>query len=101
MANEMAAYVVHWVVHFHRRMDTYLQLQKVPEWRPIRTVHTHTYPVGILGYGVMGRKVGETLAGLGYPVGAWTRSGGDDPDVTHYRGARGLEEMLDAPPPPS
>lgn len=96
MADEMAAYAVHWVVHFHRRMDAYLELQAVPEWRPIRTVDAHGFPVGMLGYGVMGRTVGEALARLGYPLGAWTRSGGDDPGVTHYRGSDGLEKMLGA-----
>ena len=94
MADEMAAYAVHWVVHFHRRMDTYLELQAVPEWRPIRTVDAHGFPVGILGYGVMGRRVGEALTRLGYPVGAWTRSGGHDPDITHHCGPAGLERML-------
>ena len=96
MADEMAAYAVHWVVHFHRRMDTYLGLQAVPEWRPIRTVDAHGFPVGILGYGVMGRRVGEALARLGYPVGAWTRSGGQNAGVTHYRGSDGLDRMLGA-----
>ncbi|MDE0171071.1 MAG: glyoxylate/hydroxypyruvate reductase A [bacterium] len=94
MAAEMAAYAVHWVVHFHRRMATYLELQSVSEWRPIRTVDAHGFPVGILGYGVMGRTVGEALTRLGYPLGAWTRSGGQDADVTHFRGSDGLDQML-------
>lgn len=94
MADEMAAYAIHWVVHFHRRMDTYLELQEVSEWNPIRTVDAHNFPVGILGFGVMGRRVGEALARLGYPVRAWTRSGGNDPGVTHFRGLDGLERML-------
>ena len=94
MADEMAAYAIHWVVHFHRRMDKYLELQTVPEWRPIRTVDAHGFPVGILGFGVMGRRVGEALVRLGYPVGAWNRSGNHDPDITHYRGSDGLQEML-------
>ena len=94
MAAEMAAYAVHWVVHFHRRMATYLELQTVSEWRPIRTVDAHGFPVGILGYGVMGRTVGEALTRLGYPLGVWTRSGGQDAGVTHFRGSDGLDQML-------
>lgn len=94
MADEMAAYAIHWVVHFHRRMDTYLELQEVPEWHPIRTVDAHNFPVGILGFGIMGRRVGEALAWLGYPVRAWTRSGGSDPGVTHFQGPDGLDGML-------
>ena len=94
MADEMAAYAIHWVVHFHRRMDSYLELQELPEWRPIRTVDALGFPVGMLGYGVMGRRVGAALAGLGYPVRAWTRSGGYDPDIMQYRGLAGLDKML-------
>lgn len=94
MADEMAAYAIHWVVHFHRRFDTYLELEAVPEWRPIRTVAALDFPVGILGYGMMGRRVGEALRRLGYPVSAWTRSGGQDAGITHYCGPDGLAEML-------
>ncbi|MCY4371377.1 MAG: glyoxylate/hydroxypyruvate reductase A [bacterium] len=94
MADEMAAYSIHWVVHFHRRMDRYLELQEVGKWRPIRNVDAHKFPVGVLGFGVMGRRVGEGLARLGYPVRAWTRSGGSDRGVTHFQGPRGLEKLL-------
>ena len=94
MADEMAAYAIHWVVHFHRRMDTYLALQAVRDWQPIRTVDAHSFPVGILGYGVMGRRVGEALSGLGYPVGAWSRSGRGAPGTTGFHGSEGLREML-------
>lgn len=94
MADEMAAYAVHWVVHFHRRMDTYLDMQTTREWRPIRTIEAHHFPVGILGFGMMGRRVGKSLARLGYPVSALTRTGGQVPGITHYRGPDGLEELL-------
>ena len=94
MAEEMAAYAVHWVVHFHRSLDVYLEQQKQREWRPARPAEACGFPVGFLGYGAMGRRVGAALAGLGYPIGAWTRTGGNDPGVTLRRGPRGLEEML-------
>ena len=94
MADEMAAYATHWVIHFHRNIDAYLDMQKDREWRAIRPAEAHRHPVGILGYGVMGRRVGGALAGLGYPIGAWTRTGGKDPRITHYRGPGGLEDLL-------
>ena len=94
MADEMAAYAVHWVVHFHRRLDTYLETQTEQEWHPLRMIAAHSFPVGILGFGVMGRRIGAALAHLGYPVNAWTRTGGQDPGVAHYRGPDGLEDLL-------
>ena len=94
MADEMAAYAVHWVVHFHRRMDTYLDLQTTREWKPIRTTEAYQFPVGILGFGMMGRRVGDSLTRLGYPVSTWTRTGGQDGGITHHRGPDGLCELL-------
>ena len=94
MAGEMAAYAAHWVVHFHRKLDTYLDQQAAKVWRPIRTAATGDFPVGILGFGAIGRHIGKCLAGLGYPINAWTRSGGEEEGITHYRGRDGLEEMV-------
>lgn len=94
MAEEMAAYAIHWVVHFQRRLDRYLEMQAVGKWRPIRTPHAREYRVGLLGFGVIGRRVGESLARLGYPVMAWTRTGGREQRIAHFRGDDGLEQML-------
>ena len=96
MAEEMAAYAAHWVVHFHRKLDTYLDQQAAKVWRPIRATATRSFPVGILGFGAIGRRIGECLGALGYPINAWTRTGGSDAGVTHYRGVDGLREMVAA-----
>lgn len=95
MGDEMAAYAIHWVVHFHRGMDRYLAQQEVAEWRPIRAVDAGGFPVGILGFGAMGRRVGSAFARLGYPVNVWTRSGAGDRDVTSFQGSDGLDRMLE------
>ncbi len=94
MAGEMAAYAAHWVVHFHRKLDAYLDQQAAKVWRPIRTAATGDFPVGILGFGAIGRHIGKCLAGLGYPINAWTRSGGEEEGITHYRGRDGLKGMV-------
>ncbi len=94
MADEMAAYAVHWVVHFHRRMDIYARQQADKLWQPRRLTGPEEYPVGLLGFGVMGRRIGETLTGLGYPVRAWSRTGGRHPTIEQFHGSRGLETML-------
>ena len=96
MADEMAAYASHWVVHFHRKLHTYLDQQAAKVWNPIRCTPTGSFPVGILGFGAIGRHIGECLAVLGYPINAWTRTGGQEEGITHYRGRDGLEEMVSA-----
>ncbi len=94
MAGEMAAYASHWVVHFHRKLHTYLDQQAARVWRPIRAAATGDFPVGILGFGGIGRHIGKCLAGLGYPINAWTRTGGKEEGITHYRGRTGLEDIV-------
>ncbi|MCY4620506.1 MAG: glyoxylate/hydroxypyruvate reductase A [bacterium] len=94
MAGEMAAYASHWVVHFHRKLHTYLDQQAARVWRPIRAAATGDFPVGILGFGAIGRHIGNCLAGLGYPINAWTRTGGEEEGITHYRGRTGLEDIV-------
>lgn len=96
MAEEMAAYAAHWVVHFHRKLDTYLDQQAAKVWKPIRATATRSFPVGILGFGAIGRRIGECLAELGYPINAWTRTGGSEAGVTHFEGVDGLREMFAA-----
>lgn len=86
MADEMAAYAVHWVTHFHRNFDTYLAQQPDAAWTQAFQTSAADHSVGILGYGAIGKRVGRAFRDLGYPVLAWSRSGGSDEGVTHYAG---------------
>ncbi len=94
MAEEMAAFVVHWVIHFQRKLDTYLSQQARKIWKPVRSVPAADYPVGILGFGTIGRRIGEALSALGFAVNAWSRSAKPESGIRHYRGRHGLLEMV-------
>ena len=96
MADEMAAYALHWVLHFHRRFDRFAEHQRRAEWVEETVAANADHAVGILGYGTIGRRVGEAFSALGYRVNAWSRSGGDDGAVTHYAGVEGLAAFLGA-----
>ncbi|MCP4249509.1 MAG: hypothetical protein GY778_20905, partial [bacterium] len=75
MSDEMAAYVVHWIVHFQKGMDAYLENQRTATWRPVEYVTADQYPVAVLGFGNMGRRIGRALGDIGFPINAWSRSG--------------------------
>ena len=91
MSEEMAAYALHWVIHFQREFGNTWELS---DWHPA----SGTFPtpsehrVGILGYGTIGRRIGRAFGDLGYPISAWSRRGTDDPMVTSHAG---LDELAD------
>lgn len=96
MSNEMAAYVTHWIVHFQKRMDAYLRNQAKRTWQSEDYTTGDDYPIGMLGFGRIGRRIGEVLHGLGFPVNAWSRSGTSEPWTTSYAGTENLADFLAA-----
>jgi len=96
MSDEMAAYVVHWVVHFQKRMDAYLADQADRLWREQAYKTIDEYPVGLLGFGTIGSRIALALADLGFPINAWTRTGTSEDWVTSYAGIDELNGFLAA-----
>ena len=94
MANEMAAYAVHWVAHYQRGFGERFNPAGPEPWGINTAPVASEYRVGLLGFGEIGRRIGRTFHDLGYRVRAWTRSGVDDDWVASYRGADGLEKFL-------
>ena len=97
MTGEMVLFALHWVIHFQRRIDVHLADQPHRVWEVPLTPLPDAYPVGLLGYGVIGRRIGEALSGWGYPVHAWSRTAraGEAGAGFHY-GPDGLRAMLGA-----
>jgi len=94
MANEMAAYALHWVIRHQRRFAEAEQTQRVGEWVVPDHKQPYEYHVGVLGYGEIGSRIGRAFGDLGYAVSAWTRSGRDEPGVRHFAGDDQLEQFL-------
>lgn len=96
MSDEMAAYTLHWVTHFQRAFDARFTADQLDAWGTRDSLTPPEYPVGILGFGSIGRRIGEAFQSFGYPVNAWTRSGTDVDGVTSYAGVDELEAFLGA-----
>ena len=98
MSDEMAAYALHWVIHFQRDFNTRYAPANLSNWGsgdlPVPAPREHR--VGILGYGTIGKRIGRAFTELGYPVNAWSRSGTDDPTVTSLAGTEQLADFLDS-----
>ncbi len=99
MSDEMAAYALHWVLHYQRSFDQMAGLQQQRRFDQPSYVEAAEFAVGIMGYGTIGRRTGRAFTDLGYPVNAWSRSSRPDqpdPRVTHYTGYDQLEAFLAA-----
>lgn len=94
MADQMAGWTVYAVHHFYRRFGEYAELQEKGEWRELGDWRAAPPKAGLLGYGAIGAKVGETLAGFGFEIAAWTRGPREIPGVTHFHGASGFRPFL-------
>ncbi len=94
MAVQMAEYAVYALVRASRRFDEYEQLQKLRKWAPQPDIERSKWTVGVLGMGVMGARVAQTIASLEYPVAGWSRSGKLLPGVETFAGAQALPDFL-------
>ncbi len=68
-ADLMAGFAAWQVVWHHRRMGDYLANQSRRLWeRSFRPAAPETVKVGVLGYGLMGRRCAEAIAAMGFRV---------------------------------
>jgi glyoxylate/hydroxypyruvate reductase A len=94
MADEMAAYALHWVLRLQRHFDVMDEQQNARTWEMLDHVQAQNFRVGILGYGIIGSRIGRAFSDLGYPVNVWSRSGRTDATVTSHAGDDELETFL-------
>ncbi|WP_337998228.1 glyoxylate/hydroxypyruvate reductase A [Oleispirillum naphthae] len=94
MGAQMAEYVT-WAALSHlREFDVYAAQARAGLWRPRPPRRPADFPVGILGLGVLGRRVAEALRGFGFPLRAWTRSPRGDSAFPVFCGEEGLMPFL-------
>lgn len=94
MSAQMAEYAVYALVRASRRFDEYEKQQQKQLWQPLPDIQRKKWTVGVMGLGVMGTRVAQTLAGLDYPVAGWSRSAKDIAGIDSFSGAEQLPEFL-------
>lgn len=94
MGLQMQEYAVSQVLHWFRRFDDYQALKQQARWESLEDYDRDDFSVGILGAGVLGAKVAESLKAWGFPVNCWSRSRKAWPGVTSYAGTDELADFL-------
>jgi glyoxylate/hydroxypyruvate reductase A len=96
MGEQVAEYVSWAVLGYFRRMDDYARARQQNEWRFLKPFQRSQFPVGILGMGVLGQRIAETLIHFGFPVLGWSRSPKSVNGVQCFAGEEGLDAFLRA-----
>ncbi len=82
------------VLHWFRRFDDYQALKNQALWKPLPEYTREEFSVGIMGAGVLGAKVAESLQAWGFPLRCWSRSRKSRPGVESYVGREELHAFL-------
>ncbi|AGN88126.1 glyoxylate/hydroxypyruvate reductase GhrA [Enterobacter sp. R4-368] len=94
MGLQMQEYAVSQVLHWFRRFDDYQALKLQAKWQPLDEYEREDFTIGILGAGVLGTKVAESLLQWGFPLRSWSRSRKNMPGVTSFAGGEELPDFL-------
>lgn len=94
MGRQMQEYAVWHVLGWFRRFNEYQQQKSQTLWQPLRNHSREAFTIGILGAGVLGSSVAESLRFFGFPVRCWSRSPKTLPGVTSFHGEEQLGEFL-------
>ncbi|ELQ6240235.1 glyoxylate/hydroxypyruvate reductase GhrA [Cronobacter sakazakii] len=94
MAAQMQEYAISQVLHWFRRFDDYAALQREARWEPLEEYRLADFQVGVLGAGVLGGQVAQSLSRMGFPVCCWSRSRKALPGVESFAGPDELPAFL-------
>jgi glyoxylate/hydroxypyruvate reductase A len=94
MGLQMQEYAVSQVLHWFRRFDDYQAQKLETRWQPLPEYTREEFTIGIMGAGVLGSKVAESLLAWGFPVRVWSRSHKAWPNVTSFAGGAEMDDFL-------
>lgn len=96
MSVQMAEYVCHAVIRHFREFDGYEADAAQGKWSYRKTRLRKDFPVGVMGLGVLGERVGQALAQFDFPVMGWSRSAKAVAGMQCFAGEAGFPEFLAA-----
>ena len=94
LIRHMTEFVVHRVLHFHRKFHIYEQFQQQHTWKELPQEDTLSRTVGILGMGELGGDAARILVQMDFKIAGWSRSEKSLPGVESFHGEDQLPAFL-------
>lgn len=94
LAAGMNEYATLAVLAAHRNLPAYLDLQRAGAWKQLPTVAAKDRRVGVMGLGVLGTGLLESLKPFGFTLHGWSRSSKQIEGVTTFTGSDELARFL-------
>jgi glyoxylate/hydroxypyruvate reductase A len=94
MSVQMAEYVCHAVIRHFREFDGYEADVSQGKWSFRKPHNRADFPVGLLGLGVLGERVAQSLRVFEFPVHGWSRSPKTLEGVVCHSGPDRLDSFL-------
>ena len=99
MADDIASYVLSWVIHFQRDFDRFARMQAERTWRgDVSPIFARDHTVGVVGAGEIGSRVLEVCAHHGYRTIGWSRSHHDRPLLQFFADCDVVVDLVPASP---
>lgn len=96
MSAQMSEYVCHAVIRHFREFGAYEADVAQGLWSYRQPRLRKDFPVGVMGLGVLGERVGRMLAQFDFPVLGWSRSAKAIPGLQCFSGEAGFNDFLAA-----
>lgn len=84
MGIQMADYCIFEVLNWLRRRTEYAEQQRAGVWKSLPAQDAASWPIGVFGFGVLGRQVANAFVSLGFNVNAFARSAHRDERITCF-----------------
>ncbi len=94
MSVQMAEYVCHAVIRHFREFDAYEADTRRGKWSFRKPRARADFPVGIMGLGVLGKRVARALSAFEFPMNGWSRSPKAVDGVQCFSGEDGFKDFL-------
>ncbi len=96
MSVQMAEYVCHAVIRHFREFDVYEADLRAGQWSYRKPLERSDFSVGVMGLGVLGARVAQSVAQFDFPVMGWSRSAKKLDGVRCFAGSAEFNDFLSA-----
>ncbi len=94
MSAQMAEYVCHAVIRHFREFDVYEADEANSKWSYRKPLSRRDFPIGVMGLGVLGKRVSQALAQFDFPVLGWSQSAKSLDGVQCFSGQTDFNDFL-------